>query len=80
MDIMTIPRELTVAEKKAVSRVEKALAAIPDTIALHFNESGFHVFDREVFNSEAAMCGGAWMEDASSDHRDIRCHYDTGAI
>jgi hypothetical protein len=73
-----MPRGLTKNEKAAVDQVEKALAAIPDTLALHFNESGFHVFDRSEWRSGAIDRGR--FEDHELDHRAIACRYDTGAL
>lgn len=73
-------RELTAAERKAVDRVEKALASVPRTITLFFNESGFHVVDSEVWSSQGRLGNGGMLDEEASDHRTIRCRYDTGAI
>lgn len=72
-------RNLTVRERAAVVRVERALAAVPKTVTLFFNESGFDVIDSEIWR-EHGNRGGLWLEENSSDHRDIHCRYDTGAI
>lgn len=73
-------RELNKAEQKAVDRLDRALAGIPDSLALHFNESGFHIFDRGVYANQSIDRSAVWMDEASSDHRSIACRYDTGAI
>lgn len=75
----TEARQLTGAEKKAVDSVEKALAAVPKSITLFFNESGFHVFDSEVW-CKGPEPSAMWHEEQSSDHRHIACRYDTGAL
>lgn len=74
---MAEPRELTATEKLAVDRVERALAAIPDTLVLYFNESGFHVFDPEDWPKAN---GSAAVEELHIDHRVVGCRYDTGAL
>lgn len=63
------PRELTKAERQAVDRLEKALAAIPDSLALYFNEGGLGIFDI-----------ADWPDGECLAHRDIACTYDTGAL
>ena len=73
-------RELTAAEKAAVDRVERALSKVPRSIVLFFNESGLHVVDSEVWAGQSSSRSGYWLEEESSDHRPIKCRYDTGAI
>lgn len=67
-----MPRELTKKEMAAVDRLEKALAAIPDTLALFFHEGGISVFD------VADWPDGD--EDSRLAHARIDCTYDTGAL
>lgn len=76
---MPNPRPLTSAERRAVDRVQKALSMVPETLALHFNESGFHVFDREAFEDEDFV-GEVSFRERASDYRAIHCRYDCGAL
>jgi hypothetical protein len=74
---MAEPRELTVGEREAMDRLEKALASVPDTLVLYFNESGIHVFDpADWLDADNSLK----VEELHIDHRRIRCRYDTGAL
>jgi hypothetical protein len=76
-------RELTKMEKAAVDRLEEALAAIPDTLAIYFESEGhFHVFDKRVWNKGPGRgdIWGSWAQDESSDARPIGCRFDVGAF
>lgn len=78
-----MPRELTTAEKKAVTRLESALAGIPQTLAIYFESEGsFFVFDREVWAKGPGNENewGQWVQDSSSDDRPIGCRFDVGAL
>ena len=72
-------RELTKAEEQAVKRVERALAGVPDTLALFFNESGCTVFDSKVW-ADRSEWSGSWVDENSSASFPINCRYDTGAL
>lgn len=74
-----MPRELTKTELQAVRRVERALAAIPDSLALFFHEGGVAVFDRETWNQRPER-NGLWVDENESDSFTIGCRYDTGAL
>jgi len=72
-----MPRELTKKEEEAVNRLERALAAIPDTLFLYFNEGGFDVFDPSNWLEAEGQLA---VEEIRLDHRLIDCNYDTGAL
>lgn len=76
-----MPRDLTKAEERAVDRLEKALAAIPDSLALYFESEGsVYVFDRKVWEKGPDGSWGIWVQDESSDARTIACRFDVGAL
>jgi len=77
------PRELTAIEREAVNRLEKALAAVPESLAIYFESEGsFFVFDREVWAKGPGNENewGQWVQDSASDDRPIDCRFDVGAL